>query len=335
MSELFDGKEFISQVKFFTDYSRYMEDEERWESWDDSVTRIMGMHREFFADKLAKSEELRGYFDRAEALYRDKRVLASQRSLQFGGEPILRHNAKMYNCVVSYADRPRFFQEALYLLLCGCGVGFSVQKRHISRLPKFFTKNTADKTVHVIEDSIEGWSDAVGILLSSFMRASDAEFPHVSGKKVLFDYDSIRPRGAFISGGFKAPGPDGLRKSLELIEKLLAKAVTEEGRQLSSIEIYDIVMHCSDAVLSGGVRRSATICLFDADDKEMMNAKTGDWYVKNPQRGRSNNSAVLIRGQTSRETFDALMKSAEDFGEPGFIWTYDPDILFNPLKLAA
>jgi ribonucleoside-triphosphate reductase (thioredoxin) len=335
MTELFDGKEFLSQVKFYTDYSRYLEDEDRWESWDDSVSRIMGMHRDFFADKLAKSEELRGYFDRAEALYRDKRVLASQRSLQFGGQPILKHNAKMYNCVVSYADRPRFFQEALYLLLCGCGVGFSVQNKHISKLPKFYTRNTGDKTIHVIEDSIEGWSDAVGILLSSFMRTSDAEFPHVSGKKVLFDYDSIRPKGAFISGGFKAPGPEGLRKSLELIEKLLAKAVTEEGRKLSSIEIYDIVMHCSDAVLSGGVRRSATICLFDADDNDMMNAKTGDWYVKNPQRARSNNSAVLLRGQTSRETFDALMKSAEQFGEPGFIWTYDQDILFNPLKLAA
>lgn len=234
------------------------------------------------------------------------------------------------NCSSSYVDRARFFQEAMYLLLCGCGVGFSVQHHHIAKLPNITKPDPMDSKVYVVEDSIEGWSDAVGVLLSSYF-VDGGEFPEYKGKTVHFDYSKIRPRGAYISGGFKAPGPDGLNRSIEKCRELLSRE-TAEGVEVAMrpIVAYDFVMHSADAVLSGGIRRAATICIFSKDDTEMLNAKTGNWFVDNPQRGRSNNSALLIRDQLTREEWAGIMKSVKDFGEPGFIFADMLDALFNP-----
>lgn len=229
------------------------------------------------------------------------------------------------NCLTSYCDRPIFFQEAMHWLLCGGGVGFSVQKHHVAKIPALTEREEGVKTFQV-PDTIEGWSDAFGVLLSSFLSEGNT-FPEYKGYRIDFDFSLIRPEGSLISGGFKAPGPDGLRTSLIKVEEILVQAA---GRQLKPIEAYDVVMHMSDAVLSGGVRRSATICLFSPDDKEMLNAKIGDWYIKNPQRGRSNNSALLVRGQTSRETFDSLFESVKQFGEPGIVWAESTEVLYNP-----
>jgi ribonucleoside-diphosphate reductase alpha chain len=323
----------LSKYKFQSSYAKYNKDKNRKETWEESVDRVMSMHITHLTNKLGSiSDELMQEIDFATQAYKEKLVLGSQRALQFGGDPIMKHNSKMYNCLTSYVDRVDFFGECMYWLLSGCGVGFSVQNKHISNLPLIYKLDNDNVKTFVIEDSIEGWSDAIQVLLSSYFRSGD-KFKNYFGHKILFDYSQIRPKGAYISGGFKAPGPDGLRSALIKIEDILENAFKMSNSNecyLQSIEIYDIVMHMSDAVLSGGVRRSATICLFSKEDEKMLNAKTGDWFIKNPQRARSNNSVVLLKNNTSKEEFAQIMKSVKDWGEPGFVWTDDEDIIYNP-----
>lgn len=236
------------------------------------------------------------------------------------------------NCSVSYVDRARFFNEAMYMLLCGAGVGFSVQKQHIEKLPKI-QKRDIRKSVKVfkIPDSIEGWADAFAVLLSSYFEDGGV-FPEYKGRIIYFDYSDIRPKGSLISGGFKAPGAEGLRASLIKCEELLeSQFKSVQGKiAMRPIVAYDFVMHMADAVLSGGVRRSATICMFSKDDVEMLNAKTGSWFVDNPQRGRSNNSVMLKRDDVTRAEFAKIMESVKQVGEPGFIFTDNLEFLFNP-----
>lgn len=322
----------MSEYKFIKDYSQWREEDNRYETWEEAVERVMDMHKTKFADKYNGSVRLQELFDYATTEYKAKNVLGSQRSLQFGGSPTLRKNERIFNCLTSYCDRPRFFQEAMHWLLCGGGVGFSAQTHHIEKLPTLTTRTNGVKTF-IIEDSIEGWADSFGVLLSSFLT-EDATFPEYTGNRVDFDFSLIRPEGALISGGYKAPGPDGLRQALFKVTELLEKAAVA-GRKLKPIECYDFVMHMSDAVLSGGVRRSATICIFSKEDAEMMSAKTGDWFIKNPQRGRSNNSALLIRDDTSKEEFLEMFRSVEQFGEPGIVWADNKDVVYNPLNVAA
>lgn len=322
------GNEMLSASKFYMGYSRWVDSEGRYESWNDSVDRVMNMHREKYADKM--SPELEEYITFAGEAYKDKLVLGAQRALQFGGEQLFKHEARVYNCSVSHCDRPSFFNEAMYLLLCGCGVGFSVQKHHIAKLPSVHKRSEKKVKVFTVPDSIEGWADSFAVLLSSYFTQGGV-FPEYKGSQVHFDFSKIRPKGAMISGGFKAPGPDGLRSALVKCEALLESLV--QGKQennIPSIVAYDFVMHMSDAVLSGGVRRSATICLFSKDDDEMLNAKTGNWYVTNPQRGRSNNSAILLRNELDRDEWANIMKSVKDFGEPGFIFTDNLEFCYNP-----
>lgn len=259
-------------------------------------------------------------------------MLGSQRALQFGGSPILNKNAKQFNCTVSYVDRISFFQEAMYMLLCGCGVGFSVQKQHVDKLPLIKQRSKHSK-VFVIEDSIEGWSDSIGVLLSSYFD-SEVPFPKYQNCHVNFDYSLIRPKGSKITGGFKAPGPDGLRNTIIKIEELLERELNKPNfdGNVKPIVAYDIVMHLSDAVLSGGLRRSASSCLFSSDDVEMINAKTGNWFVQNPQRARSNNSVILHRDEVTKEEFHKYFDAVKSYGEPGFCFTESFDIVYNPCQ---
>ena len=329
--QVFTAKNMLSDSKFFMGYSRWDDGFGRYETWDEAVERVMNMHRERYAQVM--TPELEELIQFAEVAYKEKIVLGAQRSLQFGGPQIFQHNSRLYNCSFSYADRARFFQEAMYQLLCGCGVGFSVQKQHVAKLPKVTAPSREDVKVFVVPDSIEGWADAFGVLLSSYF-VDGGSFPEYKGKVVHFDYSKIRPRGAHISGGFKAPGHEGLTRSIEKCRDLLDAfmGIHDEGQavKLSTITVYDFVMHMADAVLSGGIRRAATIALFSKDDDEMMKAKTGDWYVTNPQRGRSNNSVVLIRDELTREEWAKIMESVRGFGEPGFIFTDDLEFGFNP-----
>lgn len=323
------GSKIISDLKFMNDYARYSDELGRKETWEESVERVMDMHRKNPKfNEAFENAEFRELFEYAEHAYKDKLVLASQRTLQFGGDPIMKHNARLYNCLTSYCDRPAFFQESMYWLLCGCGIGFSVQTKHVAKLPKIQKRTKGAKTF-VVPDNIEGWADAFGVLISSYLSA-DPTFEEYQGYEIKFDFSLIRPEGAFISGGFKAPGPEGLRKSLIKVEELLEKSLNEGVDKLKPITCYDFVMHMADAVLSGGVRRSATICLFSKEDNEMLKAKTGNWYYENPQRGRSNNSVLLVRKETTREEFARIMESVKGFGEPGFVFSEDEDTLFNP-----
>jgi ribonucleoside-diphosphate reductase alpha chain len=328
------GKSMMSQSKFYTGYSRWIDNENRYETWDESVERVMNMHRKKYASIM--SPQLEEYIQFAEKLYKKKKVVGSQRNLQFGGEQIFKHELKSYNCAWTYIDRVEAFQETMYALLCGVGVGFSVQFHHIEKLPKIKKRNLKKSKVHVIDDSIEGWAEAFGVLISSFMEG-DVPFPQYQGCHVAFDFSEIRPKGSYISGGFKAPGPDGIRHSLNKCEDLLEKEVHQNKEHISirPIVAYDYIMHMADAVLSGGVRRSATLCVFSKDDVEMMNAKIGNWFVNNPQRGRSNNSAILVRDEVTRDEFHTLMESTKAYGDPGFIFSSNTEQGFNPLKLAA
>lgn len=319
----------VSELKKYTlkaKYARYNKEAKRRESYTEAVNRVREMMLGKYPDA---AESINWAYDQV----LEEKVLGSQRALQFGGRPTIQHNARLYNCTCSYADRLRFFQESLYLLLCGCGVGFSVQKHHVQKLPAFpyedYQPFYMPTKVFVVPDTIEGWADALGVLISSYFGGGD--FPEYFGCEVIFDYSLVRPEGSPLSSGAgKAPGPEPLRRSLEKIRTLLNACIERGQERLRPIDVYDIVMHSSDAVLAGGVRRSATICIFSPDDLEMVNAKTGDWLTTNPQRARSNNSALLIRGHTSRETFAEFIKSVREWGEPGFVWADSTEFLVNP-----
>lgn len=317
----------LQDYVFTSKYSRYIPEKLRRETYEEAVDRVIEMHRQHFQEKGIEVEDL---LQEARKGMHQRLVLGSQRAMQFGGEPILRKNARMYNCTTSYCDRPRFFQESLWLLLCGSGVGFSVQTHHIAKLPAI-SRPHGEEVVFQIPDTIEGWADSLGVLLSSFF-VENQTFPEYFGKFVNFDYSLVREKGSPISSGMgRAPGSEPLRRSIEVIRKLL-DSLTEgtDPVKMRSIDAYDILMHASDAVLSGGVRRSACICLFSPEDELMATAKTGNWFIANPQRARSNNSAILLRSTTTREQFSKLMKSVKEFGEPGFVWTDNLEATFNP-----
>lgn len=311
----------LQNYTFISRYSRYDENKKRRETWNESNDRVKNMH-------LKKYPQIADEIEWAFEQVRNKRVLGSQRALQFGGKPIEKNHARLYNCVFSYCDRVRFFQEAFWLLLCGSGVGFSVQKHHIDKLP-FFIKRKGERKFYTIEDSIEGWANALGVLIGSYLNSD--EFSEYQGCDVVFDYSEIRPAGSKLSSCTgKAPGPMPLRIALEKIRIILNDCLEIGQLKLKPINAYDIIMHASDAVLSGGVRRSATICLFSHDDIEMATAKTGNWFKDNPQRGRSNNSAVLLRNNTTKEEFLKLIECVKEFGEPGFLWTDSLELGVNP-----
>lgn len=317
----------LQEYTRFAKYAMYRSDLHRRETWQEQVDRVFNMHEEYLGPDILASIKDDFYFTKKMVL--QKRILGSQRALQFGGTPILKKHARMYNCTVSYCDRPRFFQETMWLLLCGCGVGFSVQKHHVEKLPEIKPIDENNQVTYAIPDTIEGWADSIGVLMSSYFDSDNTPFPEYRGKKINFDYSLIRPEGSPLSFGAKAPGPDKLKESLDNIAHLLYVSAKHQTR-LKPINAYDIVMYSSEAVLSGGIRRSATICIFSPDDNEMADAKIGAWRKEFKHRARSNNSAILIRSETSKEMFSALMKRVKEFGEPGFIWSENREALYNP-----
>jgi ribonucleoside-diphosphate reductase alpha chain len=247
-----------------------------------------------------------------------KEVLPSMRSLQFGGEAIEKNNARIYNCSFSYCDRVEFLREAFWLLLCGTGTGFSVQKHHVAKLPALAQQSGDDVRPFLIPDTIEGWADAMHHLLMA----------HIAGARTIFFFDLIREEGTPLkTSGGKAPGPEPLRLCLSACEKILLGAA---GRQLSTVESFDLVCHAAKAVLSGGIRRSACITLFSPDDDGMINAKTGQWFVENPQRSAANISALLLRSQATREQFQRIFEAQKEFGEPGFYFAESTEYGCNP-----
>lgn len=318
----------LSKYTAVSKYGRWIESEKRREVWSESTERVCNMMVGRFP---SIEKQIREDYDYVAQM----KVLCSQRAMQFGGQPILQHEARLYNCCGSFCDRLRFFQECFYLLLCGSGVGFSVQEHHIAALPMFSLKRrqgiTLRRKTFIIPDSIEGWADAASVLISSYHDTPIKGLEEFQECDVDFDYSLIRPEGAPLSFGIgKAPGPVPLRESLVRVRLLLDAAIATGKTKLNSITSYDITMHLSDAVLAGGVRRSATICIFSSWDMEMAKAKIGNWRATNPQRGRSNNSAAFLRKSTEFEDFNKLFEFTREFGEPGFYWVDDYDITPNP-----
>ena len=303
-------KTAMSEYIFMNRYARYNKDKKRRETWNEAVNRVRDMH----LDKYPHiEEEIMWAFEQV----RQKRVLPSMRSMQFGGEPIVDNNARLYNCSYGVVDRMAFFSEAIYLLLCGCGVGFSVEFQNVSKLPTILKPCMKTIKHFEIEDSIEGWADTIKELMNSYAY----------GYTVEFIYSNIRKQGSKIGSGGTAPGHVPLRRAVEKVRAILDNAVE---RKLKPIEAYDIVMHSADAVLAGGVRRSACICMFSPEDDEMMNAKTGNWFEENSQRVRSNNSVKLVREQTSKDQFMRIFEKQKAFGEPAFYFVDDVDHGSNP-----
>lgn len=309
------SNEILSEITVFTKYAKYLPKLNRRETWEELITRNKSMH-------VKKFPKLKKEIEEAYKLVYDKKVLPSMRSLQFAGKSIEISPSRLYNCAYLPIDDVRAFGETMFLLLGGTGVGYSVQKHHVECLPEISKPNTKRHKRFLISDNIEGWADAVKVLIKGYF---------VGGPTVDFDFSDIRQKGArLITSGGKAPGPQPLKECLIKIQGILD--AKENGDKLSPIEVHDIICHIADAVLAGGIRRAALISLFSADDEEMIACKAGSWWENNPQRGRANNSAALLRHKVTKEFFLDLWKRIElsGAGEPGIYLTNDKDYGTNP-----
>lgn len=309
------SQQILSDITVHMKYARYQPELERRETWIELVTRNVEMH-------IKKFPHLMDEIHSAYEMVYSRKALPSMRSMQFAGKSIEISPNRIYNCAYLPIDDWRAFGEAMFLLLGGTGVGYSVQKHHVDKLPEIHKPNPAKHRRFLIGDSIEGWADAVKMLIKSYFEG---------GSTINFDFSDIRPKGAMlVTSGGKAPGPQPLKECLVKVQGILD---TKNDRdKLSPIEVHDIVCHIADAVLAGGIRRAALISLFSADDEEMISAKSGPWWELNPQRGRANNSAVLLRSKITKEYFLDLWKKIEasGAGEPGIYLSNDKDWGTNP-----
>jgi len=309
------SSKILSEITVYMKYAKFLPNKNRRETWSELVTRNRKMH-------LKKYPDLKDEIMDAYKFVLKKKVLPSMRSMQFAGKPIEISPNRVYNCAYLPIDDWRAFSETMFLLLGGTGVGYSVQKHHVDELPEIRKPNPNRSRRFLIADSIEGWADAVKILMKSYF---------FDGSTIKFDYTDIRPKGArLVTSGGKAPGPQPLKECLVKIEGMLKQK--EDGDKLSTLETHDIVCHIADAVLAGGIRRAALISLFSAHDDEMIACKTGNWWELNPQRGRSNNSAVLMRHKITKDFFLDIWKRVElsGAGEPGIYLSNDKDWGTNP-----
>ena len=319
------GKKFLSDLKLHSDYFKWLESKGRYETWEDACENIIDGHRKKY-EKYSTDIEV--YLNSALESMKEQSVLASQRNLQYRYEQIMKHNTRMFNCTSGHIARNRVFQEIFYLALSGCGFGGGLSIPFVNNL-SLIQKRTLGAKTFVIEDSIEGWADSLGALMSSYF-VDEQPFPEYAGYQLKFDYSQIREKGSFISGGFRAPGHDGLKQSLEKIEQLIEKWITTEGNKIRPILAFDVICHSADAVLSGGVRRSALNMIVDPNDDEMIHAKTGNWRMENPQRGRSNNSVLLLRSEVKKEQFEYLVKLNDGANDIGFVFANSWFDMFNP-----
>lgn len=313
------SQEILSSIVVHNKYARFIPELKRRETWDEIVDRNMKMHVDKYPQLAQEITDVYNNF------VRTKKVLPSMRSLQFAGKPIEISNNRIFNCCLIPMDDYRAFNELMFLLLGGSGVGYSVQKHHVNKLPeiKFPTK----KKRYLIPDSIEGWADSVKMLCKAYFLGDP--LPH-------FDFRDIRPKGSLLktSGGI-APGPEPLKDCLHNLKKIFDRK--KPGEKLTTLEVHDMCCFIADAVLAGGIRRSAMIAFFNLDDYDMLTCKYNHWYEKDPQRGRANNSAVLVRHKVTKEAFFELWEKikASNSGEPGLFFTNDKNMLSNPCVEAS
>ena len=306
-------QDILSELTVYMKYSKYVPELNRRETWTELVDRNKEMHQEKFP-------QLKDEIENAYKLVYDKKVLPSMRSLQFAGRPIELNNSRIFNCSFLPIDDMRAFSEIMFLLLSGCGVGYSVQTHHVDKLPEITIPVKTKR--YLVGDSIEGWADAVRMLCKAYFTG---------GALPVFDFRDIRPKGAqLITVGGKAPGPEPLKEVLFQLQKIFDRK--KNGEKLTSLEAHDMACHIADAVLSGGIRRAALISLFDLDDENMLTCKFGEWWEQNPQRGRANNSAMILRHKITEEEFFKLWKKIElsNSGEPGIYLSNDKEWGTNP-----
>ena len=305
----------LSDITVYMKYAKYRPELKRRETWKELVKRNMDMHIKTYPNLKEEIKEVYKFVS-------NKKILPSMRSMQFAGKPIELSPNRIYNCAFAPVDDWRVFSEIMFLLLGGTGVGYSVQQHHVDCLPEI-RKPSTDKTRRfLIGDSIEGWADAVSVIVKAYF---------FGGSKPVFDFRDIREKGArLVTSGGKAPGPQPLKECLIKLEGILD--AKKDGEKLKPIEVHDMVCHIADAVLAGGIRRAALIALFSATDEQMISCKSGAWWETNPQRGRANNSAVLMRHKITKEYFMDLWKriEASGAGEPGIYLSNDKDWGTNP-----
>ena len=309
------ASKILSDITVYMKYARYLPKKNRRETWQELVTRNKKMH-------LKKYPELKNEIEANYKFVYDRKVLPSMRSMQFAGKPVEVAPNRIYNCAFLPIDDWRSFSETMFLLLGGTGVGYSVQKHHVEKLPEIRKPNKKRTRRYLIGDSIEGWADSIKVLMRSYFEGMS---------DLRFDFSDIRPKGSMlITSGGKAPGPQPLRECLVKVKGILDEK--ENGDKLTTIEVHDIICHIADAVLAGGIRRAALISLFSADDDEMLAAKVGNWWETNPQRGRANNSVVLMRHRITKDFFMSIWERVKESGagEPGFYFTNDKDWGTNP-----
>ena len=310
------SQKILSDITVFMKYAKFQPEKNRRETWEELVTRNKEMHQR-------KYPHIKDEIEEVYKMVYDKKVLPSMRSLQFGGKPIEISPNRVYNCAYMPIDHVDSFSETMFLLLGGTGVGYSVQKHHVEKLPDVKKPNPDRTRRYLIGDSIEGWADAIKVLMESYLGYKSST--------PIFDFSDIRHKGAMlVTSGGKAPGPQPLKDCIHHITKVLDNK--KDGEKLTPIETHDIVCHIADAVLAGGIRRAALISLFSADDEEMISCKSGSWWEQNAQRGRANNSAVLLRHKITKEFFMDLWKRIElsGAGEPGIYLSNDKDWGTNP-----
>jgi len=306
----------LSDVTVYMKYARFLPREKRRETWQELVTRNKAMH-------LKRHPHLKDEIEAAYKFVYEKKVLPSMRSMQFAGKPIILNPSRLYNCAFLPMDHPAAFSEVMFLLLSGSGVGYSVQQHHVEKLPQVI--KPVKKKRYLIGDSIEGWADSVKVLIKAYFGSNGGRY------LPLFDFSDIRPKGArLITSGGKAPGPEPLKDCLHNIQKVLDRK--ETGDTLTALEVHDINCYIADAVLAGGIRRSAMIALFSFDDEEMLTCKFGNWFELEQQRARANNTAVILRHKIQKEEFMGLWDKIRHSGsgEPGFMFSNDQEWGLNP-----
>lgn len=300
--------EVVRGFVFNTGYARWNRSNRRSETFSECLSRVIEMHIRRFPQL---ESEIRWAAERVQ----EGLVLPAMRSLQYGGAAIEQEPIRIYNTWGTHADRPEVFGEALLLLLSGGGIGFSVQDQHVSQLPEVVPYSR--ESIFRVTDSIRGWGQALTTLIVG----------RYQGVRVQLDLSGLKPSGSQdpVSGDHRA-GPKALENLAFRVHRLFDRA---EGRKLRPIECYDLFCYAADAAVGEHNGRSAMLALFSPDDEDMLMAKTGDWYQTHAWRARSNNSAVLIRGQASRTDYNRLFEFCHEWGEPGIYWTDNPDTCSN------
>ena len=307
-------QEILSNITIFNKYAKFNENLNRRETWEELCDRYRDM-------MISKYPQLKYDIEKSMKFIYDKKVLPSMRALQFAGKAITKNESRIYNCAFMPVDDYRAFSETMFLLLGGTGVGYSVQYHHVEQLNEI--NKPIKERKYVISDSLEGWAEAIKVLMKAYIGGSQY--------KPRFDFSDIRHKGArLVTAGGKAPGPRPLMECVAKIQGLLDSK--ENGTKLTPLECHDIQCYIANAVLSGGIRRSAMISLFSFDDEEMLTCKYGNWWELNEQRGRANNSAVIVRNRIKKDEFDKIWEKIElsNSGEPGLYFTNNSDWGTNP-----